>query len=1076
MRKIYSRYLLGILLALCAFTGYAQVSVTATGGTPGPTAYTTVKLAFDAINSGIHTGAITVSISANTTETAAAVLNFSGSGTASYTGVTIKPATGASPVVSGNINGPIIAILGSNVTIDGSNNASTSRNLTISNLDTSRLSAVSILTSGSTPNTNVTIKNSVIRNSVAGILLSYATAIGYGGMFTNITIQNNSIQQCTYGVFAIDTVGLAGIGTGLSITGNDLTATGAAAITDIGLYVQGFDGAVISGNNIGNFESSETGDDTGIWIASGSKNSVVEKNKINNLTHTGAQGYGGHGITISTGVTAANTRVSNNMISNMGGDGWDYTSQFAADNPIGIYVFGTQTGINVHFNTISMSGNTLNQTRAVSSGIYIATGTTATISNNIIVNNLGLAGTTGYGSVGIFAVTGVSQLAGNNYNDYIVSPTGSGVKFIGQIATTGSNTLAAWQTATGANANSVSIVPVFTSATDLHLIAASNTALDALGAPVAGITTDIDGETRSTTTPDMGADEFSTACVAPAITVQPVAQTSCSGTATTFSVTATGNNLNYQWRKGTVAIGGATSSTYVINLTAVGDAGSYDVVITNTCGNATSASVALTVNASPVITGQPVAVTVCQGNTANFSVTATGATGYQWRKGAGNIGGATSSSYSIPAAAAADAGSYSVVVSNATCSVTSNSVALVVSSGNNWIGVTSTDWNTASNWCGGIPTATSDVTISSGTAFAPVVSAISSARNLSIGTGASVTVAAGGRLNLSGNLVNQGTLTASATTATIAFQGTTPQNVDALTAANVIMNGVGGVVLTGQMVVTNTLTLTTGNISIGNFTLTVTGSAPGSVNSHVITNGLGNYQLMAAGTGPTIIPIAPDAAGYNPVTIGNGGGLNYVAKVSIGFNSLYPILNTARAINRQWSVLPSGLPSSNVSISLQYADADANAQATPAGVQETAVYNGSLWSISSGSGITPTGTAAARVVTFGTTQFGLMVVSSPGGFTYPLATPSVDTEITSVTMLPNLVEESSVLRVVSERASRTTWTIVDASGRVVMTLSRQLVTGRNDISLQLGRLAAGVYQVIGTTEKGRTQSVRFIKQ
>src|SRR5690349_8113902 len=81
------------LFLILAVTGrsLAQVAVTATGGTPGPTAYTTLKGAFDAVNGGIHTGVINITVNANTTETAAAVLNASGSGSASYTSVLIKP-------------------------------------------------------------------------------------------------------------------------------------------------------------------------------------------------------------------------------------------------------------------------------------------------------------------------------------------------------------------------------------------------------------------------------------------------------------------------------------------------------------------------------------------------------------------------------------------------------------------------------------------------------------------------------------------------------------------------------------------------------------------------------------------------------------------------------------------------------------------------------------------------------------------------------------------------------------------------------------------------------------------------
>ena len=64
----------------------------------------------------------------------------------------------------------------------------------------------------------------------------------------------------------------------------------------------------------------------------------------------------------------------------------------------------------------------------------------------------------------------------------------------------------------------------------------------------------------------------------PAITTQPTNQTTCAGTSVSFSVTATGTGLTYQWRKGAVNIGGATSATYTIAAPVIGDAGSYDVV------------------------------------------------------------------------------------------------------------------------------------------------------------------------------------------------------------------------------------------------------------------------------------------------------------------------------------------------------------------------------------------------------------------------------------------------------------------------------------------------------------------
>lgn len=165
-----------------------------------------------------------------------------------------------------------------------------------------------------------------------------------------------------------------------------------------------------------------------------------------------------------------------------------------------------------------------------------------------------------------------------------------------------------------------------------------------------------------------------------AITSQPTALTVTAGQSATFSVSATGSGtLTYQWRKGGTNISGATSSSYAISSTTTNDAGSYSVVVTGTGGSVTSNSVALTVNAATAITQQPTALAVISGQSATFSVIATGTSlTYQWRKGSTNISGATSASYTIATTTSTDAGSYSVVVTGAGGSVTSNSVALTV--------------------------------------------------------------------------------------------------------------------------------------------------------------------------------------------------------------------------------------------------------------------------------------------------------------------------------------------------------------------------------------------------------------
>jgi len=82
----------------------------------------------------------------------------------------------------------------------------------------------------------------------------------------------------------------------------------------------------------------------------------------------------------------------------------------------------------------------------------------------------------------------------------------------------------------------------------------------------------------------------------------------------------------------------------------------------------------------PTITTQPTPVTVNVGGSASFSVTATGTAplSYQWLFNGAVISGATNSSFSLTNVTAANGGTYSVTVTNAAGSVTSNAVALTV--------------------------------------------------------------------------------------------------------------------------------------------------------------------------------------------------------------------------------------------------------------------------------------------------------------------------------------------------------------------------------------------------------------
>ena len=76
---------------------------------------------------------------------------------------------------------------------------------------------------------------------------------------------------------------------------------------------------------------------------------------------------------------------------------------------------------------------------------------------------------------------------------------------------------------------------------------------------------------------------------ATAISGQPATQRVAYGGTGTFSVVASGTSISYQWRRNSVVIPGATALNYT-----TGNPGSYDCVVTGSCGTVTS-------NASPLL-------------------------------------------------------------------------------------------------------------------------------------------------------------------------------------------------------------------------------------------------------------------------------------------------------------------------------------------------------------------------------------------------------------------------------------------------------------------------------------------
>ncbi|MBL7727626.1 MAG: hypothetical protein JNM68_08075, partial [Dinghuibacter sp.] len=303
----------------------------------------------------------------------------------------------------------------------------------------------------------------------------------------------------------------------------------------------------------------------------------------------------------------------------------------------------------------------------------------------------------------IFSLTGSSATAGGNfwaiytpatslsgsvlnYNDYYCNGTNA-TNNIGRFNATNHTTLATWQTATTQDANTVNIAPVFMGNNNPHLDNGSNVSLDNLGTPIAAVTTDIDNDTRSATTPDMGADEFTTVNCSTA--VGGTASGSATGCATyagniTASGYSTGVGTTYQWVSATnpagpwTAISGATNpASYTIS-PAVTVTTYYKLAVAcATSSSVDSSSVAtITIVAKPLVPITPAGpVTICAPNAQVFDGSGTNAAtpSFVWLRNNTVIAGATSATYS-----ATTSGSYRVRITDGVTGCFDTSAAAVL--------------------------------------------------------------------------------------------------------------------------------------------------------------------------------------------------------------------------------------------------------------------------------------------------------------------------------------------------------------------------------------------------------------
>jgi hypothetical protein len=481
--------------------------------------------------------------------------------TSSTNTVTIKPASGVTAAVSGaSASGPVFRIRNSYVTIDGSNAGGTDRSLTIENTSTTSPQVVNIASVGATPITNVTVQNSILINgaSTSSALVAYASD-GTAGYFNDLKIQNNNIQKAYIATYLLSVVA-PGNGSGTLVTGNEINATGANASRLVGIYAQGLDGVTISNNDVSNLSTTAAEVERGIWLATGTVNAtvsgntvsnffanntgaataigiavssgavnaninvtgntvsglttpgtgtttgiyvfsttegvVVEKNSINNIFNTNTTGYGAVGLWLASTSLTANVSAYNNLITNVTGLG--YAAVGTVDNGYGIAI-SAGAGYKVYYNSVNLNTNqtAVGGRPAALNVLSTVTAANAVDLRNNIFNNSQTVGDNRYAMICAAAATIFSSI---NYNDYYT--TGPNLGYFGAAPVLD---LAAWQALSLGDANSKAVNAQFTDTLNLRPLMGSPVIF--AGTPVAGVTTDYLGSTR-TNTPSMGAYEF----------------------------------------------------------------------------------------------------------------------------------------------------------------------------------------------------------------------------------------------------------------------------------------------------------------------------------------------------------------------------------------------------------------------------------------------------------------------------------------------------------------------------------------------------------------------------------------
>lgn len=193
-----------------------------------------------------------------------------------------------------------------------------------------------------------------------------------------------------------------------------------------------------------------------------------------------------------------------------------------------------------------------------------------------------------------------------------------------------------------------------------------------------------------------------------------------------------------------------------------------------------------------------------------------------------------------------------------------------------WLGVTSTDWNTSTNWCGGnIPTSLSDVTIGAASNQPIIGTSGGVCRNIIINSGSTLTISGSNSLTVRGNWTNNGTFVPN--TSTVTFNGTSAQTIGGsstttfnnLTNSNItaVVSPSTGITVKNILNIANSASL----LDMGTYVLTDGGTFSNLGSGHIKTSNTSSTPIPSSKTWNSVVTFS-NATGGQTIVAGTYNG------------------------------------------------------------------------------------------------------------------------------------------------------------------------------------------------------------